>query len=308
MMQKAAAFLLAISCLAIFYGCSRTVSEPLGLFEFEMMESGITEQKLSEAVMLEVGVNRCEYGEPIQYIEDSQIISEVIKALSCMTVTGLKDTVSSTGDYTWYRLRDAQGNDICGFSFQNGLLLGKDGRYAVKGLDTLESVDGIMLMDDWDTYWDAVSDKRNIFEQNYRLSFPSSVFEVSGYYTNQLYHDISPEDFVSVDIRIDWSDIPPLHSDDRAVINAIYSAMCQMQVLGQTSEGVSGKKWYVEFCYKEPGENFYSNAYVSFCGNYLESDFAQGGDTAYEVSGMETLFEQTDAEVLEYLKENRTAS
>lgn len=98
----------------------QTVDTNIGMLE--AIDGGISEQRLSETVKLEVGVNHCEYGEPIQYIEDPQIISEVIKALSGMTVTGLKDTVSSTGDSTWYHLYDAQGNDICGFSLQGGLL------------------------------------------------------------------------------------------------------------------------------------------------------------------------------------------
>lgn len=308
MIRKAMMIFLALFCAITVSGCNSTTAEPSNQPMLEAIDGGISEQRLSETVKLEVGVNHCEYGEPIQYIEDPQIISEVIKALSGMTVTGLKDTVSSTGDYTWYHLYDAQGNDICGFSLQGGLLLKEDGRYTVEGLNALESVDGIMLIDDWDTYWDNLSDDRNIFEQNYRLSFPSSVFEVSGYYTNQLYHNVAPEDIVSVNIRIDWSDIPPLRSNDREIIDAIYNAMCQMQVLGEASEEGTGETWYVEFYYKEPGENFYSNAYVSFCGNYLESDFAQGGDTTYEVSGMDTLLEAADAEVLEYLKEYRTAS
>ena len=88
---------------------------------------------------------------------------------------------------------------------------------------------------------------------------------------------------------------------------AMYSALCQMQVTKKTSKGATGQKWAVTFGYQVPGENFYGSAYLSFYGNGLLSDFAQGGDTTYAVSGIETLFDTADAEVLRYLKENRTS-
>lgn len=276
----------------------------LSILAFEAAEHGADEIDLSGCTMLEVSVSYCEYAEPVQYFTDAVIIAKAQEAISCMKVTGLADMVSSTGESESYTFLDSRGNAICGFSFQDGLLLGKDGRYSVDGLDALFSIEGIKLAGEWKEYWEKQDELKSDYEWGYKIFYPSTVFELGGYWTNLLYKNIDLADIVTVNVKISWSDVESFTSSNRDDIEAIYTALCDMKVTGETSSGATWQKWTVTFWYKVPSESFYSSAYLSFYGNCFISDFAQGGNTIYAVSGIETLFDAADAEVLKFLKEN----
>ncbi|MDD3242472.1 MAG: hypothetical protein PHD32_01965 [Eubacteriales bacterium] len=278
----------------------------LPILEFVAAERAKDEISLQDAVMLQIAVSYCEYAEPTQYITDEKIIAQAREAFSDMKVTGLADKVSSTGGSESYIFLDAQDNVVGSFSFQSGLLLAKDGRYSVEGRDALCSIEGIKLTDQWKEYWEAQEELKSDYEWNYQISYPASVFELSGYSTNLLYQDIDLADLVSITVSISRSDVKSFTTTDKEEIKAIYSALRAMQVTGMTSSGAVGQKWYITFGYQVPGEKFFNAAYLSFYGNCLISDFAQGGDTTYAVSGLEALFDAVDAETLKYLKEHRT--
>lgn len=231
--------------------------------------------------MLEVSVSYCEYAEPVQYFTDEVIIAKAQEAISCMKVTGLADMVSSTAESESYTFLDSRGNAICGFSFQNGLLLGKDGRYSVDGLAALFFIEGIKLAGEWKKYWEKQDELKSDYERGYKIFYPSTVFEPRGYWTNLLYKNIDLADIVTVNVKISWSDAESFTSSNRDDIEAICTALCNMKVTGETS-----------------------SAYLSFYGNCFISDFAQGRNTICAVSGIETLFDAADAEVLKFLKEN----
>ena len=121
---------------------------PEPLLVFKQKANGSEPYDLSPTTKLQVDVNHCEYGEPSQYITDSAIISNVTAALSGITVTGNHDNMDSTETYYVYSLYDAEDKYICGFSFQNGMLMEKEGRYPLSGLSALLSVEGIKLKED----------------------------------------------------------------------------------------------------------------------------------------------------------------
>lgn len=296
---------LIISCLP---GCKSAPKETTfvmtSLLDFQNSQDDKSVD-LSLATELQVGVNRCEYSEPIQYIDDKTILTNVTKALQQIQVTGLADTISNTETYEWYKLLDSKGNRLCGFSFQNGLLLAKNGRYSVEGLDKLYAIEGIIHEEDWDDYWEDLDWQKREYEDAYSITYPANPLELGSYYTEQLYRNVPKENITSIRIYIDWSDVEPFETSDPETIHAIYDCMMNMKISSKGKSEGSGLKWYIKINYKDPNKTFYEDTYLKFVGSTLVSDFAQSGDTYYTVEGLESLFTITDASVLSYLAENR---
>ena len=118
---------------------------PEPLLEFGRRRDQKEPYDLSRAAKMQVAVNHCEYGEPVQNIADAQIIAEVIAALGGITVTGDHDSVASTGTYYAYSMYDADDTYLCGFAFQDGMLMEREGRFPITGLSALLAVEGVQL-------------------------------------------------------------------------------------------------------------------------------------------------------------------
>lgn len=279
-------------------------SFPEPLLEFGRKKDGCEPYDLSEATTLQVQVNHCEYGEPVQRITDKTVIQNVIDAFGGITVTGTHDGMSSTDTYYAYALYDAEDKYICGFAFQDGMLMENAGRYPISGLAALLSVEGIKLEEEWEAYWAAIGEKRNAYDEAFVEKFPMSVFAAGGYYTSLL-QDIPPDRLLRVNVRVMWyEDAGRLVSDDPAVVKRIYDALSAAQVTGRADGGGSGQKWTVTFDYlTETGES--TSADFQLQGDTLSGYFSNSGTQYYTVTGLDALFASADADVLRYLAEKR---
>lgn len=275
------------------------------LLVFTAKERGMDSIDLSDAAMLEVSVDSCLEGQPIQYITDPDTISSAVEALLEIRVTGLADTVGSTGDSESYSFRNDEDKVIAVFTFQDGLLLGNDGRYSIEGEETLYSIPGIKHSDDWKAYREDLDEKESEYEDGFHIAYPTTVFALGGYVPDLINKDIGPDGIVSVAVSAHDYDIERYTSSKKSEIEAIYSALCDMKVTGESSQEESGQDWYVTLYYEPSGENFYSSTYLKFNGDCLVSEVAKGYDTAYTVTGIDKLFDVSDAEVFQYLRENR---
>ena len=289
------ALCLCLACLApvaVGEGASDGAGTPLPQF----LAEGAPSPDLSRAASLCVVANHCEYGEPMQTIRDVQIVRQVADALNAMTVTGLSDTVSSTGTYFAYALYDVDGATLLSASFQDGLLLGKDGRYAVTGLDALTSVEGVLLLGGWDDYWEAVSDREAEYERNFKPKYPESIFAVRGAAACEL----RPEEVIGVNISVSWvEEADRLNTNDPALIAQIMSALQAMQATGPAPEDGDGLSYTVTLYYMEPEGRFVRSVWFGFEGDRLECDTG-----VYALSGLDALFAIEGVDTLAYLRDH----
>lgn len=279
-------------------------SYPEPLLEFGRKAHGFEPRDLSGAAALQVLVNHCEYGEPPQYITDERVIADVVAALSGVTVTGDHDGVSSTETYYAYALYDAEGQYIGGFAFQDGMLMEKEGRYPVAGLDALLSVEGVMLEEGWEAYHAAEAERQGAYDDAFTAAYPMSVFAAGGYYTSLL-ENLPHERLLSADIRVMWyDDAGRLVTDDPAVLARLYDALSAARVTGEADGGGGAQKWTVTLRYlTETGGA--SSADLQFQGDTLSGYFSDAGTRQFTVTGLDALFTAADADVLTYLAEKR---
>lgn len=281
-----------------------THSFPEPLLEFERLEQRREPFDLSKAVTLQVAVNHCEYGEPVQRITDGKVIADVIDALNGITVTGNHDGISSTGTYYGYSLYDQEDAYICGFAFQDGMLMENEGRYPIDGLDALLAVEGVRLDEEWEAYHAAWSERQDAYDEAFVEAYPLSVFAAGGY-SASLLQSIPRDRLLCVDIRVMWyEDAGRLVSSNPAVVGPIYDALSAARVTGKADTGGRGQKWTVTIRYRnEAGET--DSADLSFQGDTLLGHFGNAGTRQFAVTGLDGLFAAADADVLTYLAEKR---
>ena len=282
---------------------AKEVKEPLDhsfpeeLLLYLAREEGETEAfSADDIASLSVGVNYCEYGEPVQNITDDETIEAFKKAVQQMTVTGKYDEVFSTETYYAYSAKDAEGNALFSFSIQNGLLERSDGRYSIEGLSELLSIPGILLEEGWGKYWGAYNEKADAYE---RETDPvgMNLLEAAGYGTH-LMNSGAPDNIFYIDAYIDYAkDVPKMQTWDKAEIEAVYTALSKIKV-GKRVDDIGGRMWHMTFGYTDPAYNFSQDTYLSFKGNYikLEGDY-------YELENIEELYGSLDCEIFSYLKD-----
>ena len=276
------------------------INENMSLLNFVKEDTGRTID-LTNTAYLVVGVDHCEYGEPRQYIYDADIIRQAVQAVTAMYITGLKDNLSSTGDSSGVGFYDSNDKTLGSFTFQDGLYVGKNGRYSITGTGSLWNIDGIMGLDKWDAYWKDEEDKETDFEYEYQLVYPADIFLLSGYQQSKL-NDISASDILSVTVKLKSSEVESERTDDPSVIEAVYNALSNMRATKKSSAGSVSADWTIRIAYQKPEETFASSTYLSFYGKDLISDLVEGGDYAYTVTGMDELLD-CDMANLKYLKE-----
>lgn len=275
-------------------------SFPESLLEFGRKEDRRDLYDLSSTATLQVMVNHCEYGEPPQEITDPKVIADVIAALEGILVTGDHDGRFSTGTYYSYSLYDAADAYICGFAFQDGMLMENEGRYPVSGLSALLSVEGVMLEEEWEAYHAAYREKQDAYEAAFAPAYPTSVFAAGGYNTSLL-EGLPHDRLLSINVRVMWNDdAGRLVSDDPKVVAQLYDILSAAKVTGETDSGGNGQKWTITFYYvTEAGEA--GSADIQFVGDTLSGHFSGAGTRYFGVTGLDALFTATDADVLRYL-------
>ena len=270
---------LVILLAPLGFGAEASTSEAIPLPAF--LAGANEPPELSAAVELCVAVNHCEYGEPLQLIRDPKIVEQAASILSAMKVEGLHDLVSSTATYCSYGLYDAQGKCLISVEFQDGLLVGGDGRYDVSGLDALWGLDGVMLADDWDEYWAQASEAEDEYARSLRVAFPASIFTVQGLAASQL----RETDVLHVSISVSWNkEAGRLSTDDPAMIRRIFAALQTIQATGDAPEDGEGQRYYVTLVYMEPEGRFERSVSFGFEGDRLEC-----GELTYALSGLDGL-------------------
>ena len=243
-------------------------SFPEELLLYLARENGETEAYSADDIAsISVGVNYCEYGEPVQNITDDETIEAFKKAVQQMTVTGKYDEVFSTETYYAYSARDAEGNALFSFAVQNGLLERSDGRYSIEGLSELLSIPGILLEEGWGK-------------------------------CTHLMNSGAPDNIFYIDAYIDYAkDVPKMQTRDKAEIEAVYTALSKIKV-GKHVDNIGGRMWHMTFGYTNPAYNFSQDTYLSFKGNYIKLD-----GEYYELENIEELYGSLDCEIFAYMKD-----
>ena len=121
------------------------------------------------------GVDDTTYGEPRQNaITDKEVIRLFSEALSGIQVSEKVDDITDNKTTFYYSALDAEGKEILQFSICDGMLVGKDGRYSLIGLDALTNVKGIISAEGWTNFLkdqaakaDNYDEKKNIVEFHY---------------------------------------------------------------------------------------------------------------------------------------------
>lgn len=251
---------------------------------------------LSKAAELRVNVNRCEYGEPTQVIRDGETVRRAADAMGAITVEGLRDTLSSTATYYEFVFYDANGASLFAASFQDGLLMENDGRYDVSGLETLLGIDGVMLANDWDEYWEKADEIESEYLENLNVVYPASIFDVRGYESSR----IQAEDVTGVEVYVSRNDeAGRLNTDDPETILRVFDALKGVKATGEAPEDGEGLTYFVTLRYTEEYTNIARSVWFRFEGNRLEC-----GDKTYEVSNLDSLFGIEGVNVLSYLREH----
>ena len=272
-------------------------SFPEELLLYLAREEGETEAFSAEDIAsLSVGVNYCEYAEPVQNITDGETIEAFKKAVQQMTVTGKYDEVFSTETYYAYSAKDAEGNALFSFSIQKGLLDRNDGRYSVEGLSELLSIPGIMLEEGWNAYWDEYNSKADAYERDID-PVGMNLLEAAGYGTHMM-NSGAPDNIYYIDAYIDYAkDVPKMQTRDKAEIEAVYKGLSKIKV-GKEADNIGGRMWHMTFGYSDPAYNFSRDTYLSFKGDYIKL----GGDY-YELENIEELYGSLDCEIFRYMKD-----
>ena len=272
-------------------------SFPEELLLYLARENGETEAYSADDIAsISVGVNYCEYGEPVQNITDDETIEAFKKAVQQMTVTGKYDEVFSTETYYAYSARDAEGNALFSFAVQNGLLERSDGRYSIEGLSELLSIPGILLEEGWGKYWGEYNERADAYEDDLD-PVGMDVLEAAGYGTH-LMNSGAPDNIFYIDAYIDYAkDVPKMQTRDKAEIEAVYTALSKIKV-GKHADNIGGRMWHMTFGYTNPAYNFSQDTYLSFKGNYIKLD-----GEYYELENIEELYGSLDCEIFAYMKD-----
>ena len=272
-------------------------SFPEELLLYLARENGETEAYSADDIAsISVGVNYCEYGEPVQNITDDETIEAFKKAVQQMTVTGKYDEVFSTETYYAYSARDAEGNALFSFAVQNGLLERSDGRYSIEGLSELLSIPGILLEEGWGKYWGEYNERADAYEDDLD-PVGMDVLEAAGYGTH-LMNSGAPDNIFYIDAYIDYAkDVPKMQTRDKAEIEAVYTALSKIKV-GKHVDNIGGRMWHMTFGYTNPAYNFSQDTYLSFKGDCIKLD----GDY-YELENIEELYGSLDCEIFAYMKD-----
>ena len=272
-------------------------SFPEELLLYLARENGETEAYSADDIAsISVGVNYCEYGEPVQNITDDETIEAFKKAVQQMTVTGKYDEVFSTETYYAYSARDAEGNALFSFAVQNGLLERSDGRYSIEGLSELLSIPGILLEEGWGKYWGEYNERADAYEDDLD-PVGMDVLEAAGYGTH-LMNSGAPDNIFYIDAYIDYAkDVPKMQTRDKAEIEAVYTALSKIKV-GKHADNIGGRMWHMTFGYTNPAYNFSQDTYLSFKGNYIKLD-----GEYYELENIEELYGSLDCEIFRYMKD-----
>lgn len=289
--RRISALLVCIVCLC---GSCLAAEAPVPLVSFAAKEGQAVD--LSKAVELHGAVNHCLYGEPEQVITDAAIVQQAAKAVSAMTVNGLRDRVSSTGTYYNYCFLDADGASLLGVSFQDGLLMRDEGRYDVSGLNALFAIEGVLLADDWEDYWAKDDAAERDYLRNLSVSYPASIFDVRGYAASRL----RKEAVTGVEIYVSWNDeAGRLSTSDPQTIARVFDALQGLRATGSAPEDGDGLTYFVTLYYTDPEKRVNRSVWFRFEGERLACD-----EKTYAVSGLEGLFASADADVLQYLREH----
>ena len=272
-------------------------SFPEELLLYLARENGETEAYSADDIAsISVGVNYCEYGEPVQNITDDETIEAFKKAVQQMTVTGKYDEVFSTETYYAYSARDAEGNALFSFAVQNGLLERSDGRYSIEGLSELLSIPGILLEEGWGKYWGEYNERADAYEDDLD-PVGMDVLEAAGYGTH-LMNSGAPDNIFYIDAYIDYAkDVPKMQTRDKAEIEAVYTALSKIKV-GKHVDNIGVRMWHMTFGYTNPAYNFSQDTYLSFKGNYIKLD-----GEYYELENIEELYGSLDCEIFAYMKD-----
>ena len=269
---------------------------PEPLLTYLARERGEEEPLSAEDIAtLQVQVTHDEYGEPGQVIRDPRAIRQFADAVADIAVTGKADDIYSTSGGEGYSATDADGNTLFSFFIQEGLLVGRDGRYYAEGLGGLRSVEGVRHAEDWDEYWDVLEEKSDEYEDGLEVR-GLSLLDVS--FAMHQAHEAGKENLVAANAYIDWNrEAGVLATGAPDETGALFDALARATV-GARASSADGQMWHLTLDYSSDEVYAYNHAYLEFRGRCVEI-----GDYLYEVEGLDGILDSVDCAIFAYLRD-----
>ena len=216
----------------------------------------------SEISKLVTGVDDISYGEPRQNdISDQEVVGLFSEAISGIQVTGKVDDITDNKTSFYYSGQDAKGKEIFSFSICDGMLVGKDGRYSLMGLEALTNVKGIISADGWTGFLNDQAAKADNYDETKTVS-GASLTDAVGYST-ALMAGKAPKNIIYLGGSIDSKeDMDPISLDQAKDLDNIWKAVSAMKI-GKEEKDPSGENWHLIFRFYGEHMNFCESAIVS---------------------------------------------
>ena len=281
---------IMICCTVITFADDQSVSEKNGIPYIEFYADRIgwdpSEIDLTEAVSLAYSIQTCEFGYPVQTIDDEKSVRAAADYFRNIYVIGEPDGVFSTGDGKGLSLQDKEGNTIISIYIQDGMIDTSDGRCEAKGLNGIDAIPGLMTPGDWDAYYEQLQEAEEAYREDHDFHYPCSLFEAEGKEAYDFYQNCTAEDISEIYFFHNGKNKTALDPDD---IQKIYDSLCQVQVTGEGEASRWMDQWSITIFYTPEGSSFQSDIRFGFREGVLSP-----GDEAYEVEGLEAVLESFD--------------
>ena len=155
-----------ISCTVTAFAQDSFVVKKNGIPYIELYaeRAGLDPEKidLSDAVSLSFSIQTCEFGYPVQKIDDEESVLAAADFFRNVCVTGEPDGVFSTEGGEGLSLQDEDGNIIISIFIQDGMIDTSDGRCEAEGLSRISEIPGLMTPGDWEEYFEQQKEYRSI--------------------------------------------------------------------------------------------------------------------------------------------------
>jgi len=256
--------------------------------EFYAEKAGLDPETidLSDAASLSFSIQTCEFGYPVQRIDDEESVLAAADFFRNICVTGEPDGVFSTAGGEGLSLQDEDGNTIISIFIQDGMIDTSDGRCAADGLSGIFEIPGLMTPGDWEEYYEQQRDVEENYHETHKISYPCSMFEAEGKEAFDFYQTCSADDITGIYFFHDGKNITAQEPDD---IRKIYDSLCQVQVTGEGEASRWMDQWSVTIFYTPEGSSFQSDIRFGFREGVLTVN-----DEAYAVEGLEEVLNSFD--------------
>ena len=250
---------------------------------------------LSTAASLSYSIQECEFGYPVQHIDDDESIQAAIDFFQNIYVTGEPDGVFSTEGGQGLSLIDKDGNTIISIFVQAGMIDTSEGRCEAEGLSRLSDIPGLMTPGDWNEYYAQQEQGEEEYREEHELSYPCTMFEAEGKEAFDFYSNCSADDINSIRFFYNGKNKTAMEKEE---IEKIYESLCNVKVTGPGEASRWDDQWSVTIFYTPEGSTFQSDIHFLFRKGVLSAD-----DEGFELAGLEGILDAYDWEGMELIAE-----